>query len=57
MQIQLMQEEQKDIENGRELSRLKTQVTNLVTDNQLLTEELAAGKAQIAQLNVQSTEQ
>lgn len=28
-----------------------------MTDNQLLTEELAAEKAQIAQLNIQATEQ
>ena len=45
MQIQLIQEEQKDIDNIRELNRLKTEVTNLVTENQLLSEELKAGKA------------
>ena len=57
MQIQLIQEEQKDIDNIRELNRLKTEVTNLVTENQLLSEELKAGKAQIAQLNVEAAEQ
>ena len=56
MQIQLIQEEQKDIENIRELNRLKTEVTNLVTENLLLSEELKAGKAQIAQLNVEAAE-
>ena len=40
MQIQLVQEEQKEIENVRELNRLKTEVTDLRTENQLLSEQL-----------------
>ena len=40
MQIQLVQEEQKEIENVRELNRLQTEVTDLRTENQLLSEQL-----------------
>ena len=40
MQIQLVQEEQKEIENVWELNRLKTEVTDLRTENQLLSEQL-----------------
>ena len=56
MQIQLMQEEQKDIENVRELNRLKSEVSHLVTENQLLSEELKAGKAQVVELNTEAGE-
>ena len=40
MQIQLEQEEHKDIENVRELNRLQTEVTDLRAENIKLSDEL-----------------
>ena len=56
MQIQLVQEEQKEIENVRELNRLQTEVNSLRAENLELTESLTSHQAQIAQLTTEASE-